>query len=295
MKRILLIGKNGQIGWELQRTLAPLGTVTSLDREQIDLANPDSIRKVLRDIEPALIVNAAAYTAVDQAQAEPGLAMAVNGIAPGVLAEEAKRLKAGLIHYSTDYIFDGKKAGAYEERDAPAPLNEYGKSKLAGDRAIQQAGCDHIIFRTSWVYGARGNNFLLTVLRLARERDQLRIVDDQFGAPTWCRMIAEATALVLSRRAGGQDYPSGIYNLTCGGRTSWFGFTQAIIAQAGPLLAGRCPVVAPIASDDYQSPAKRPANSVLSNDLLSRVFGVRLPAWEQALALCLQDVARLSA
>ena len=292
MKRILIIGKNGQVGWELQRTLLPLGTVTAIDVGEIDFTNADSIRSVVRGIKPELIVNAAAYTAVDQAESEPKIAMAINGVAPGILAEEAKSLQATLVHYSTDYVFDGTKQGAYDEADVPAPQNEYGRSKLAGDRAIQQVGCDHIIFRTSWVYGARGKNFLLTILRLARERDQLKIVEDQVGAPTWSRMIAEATALVLSRRAGGQERPVGIYNLTCGGKTSWFGFTQAIVAKAGSLLEGKSPVIAPIPTRDYPQPAKRPANSVLSHDRLEKDFAVRLPDWEEALSLCLQELAR---
>lgn len=199
MKRILLIGKNGQVAWELQRTLATLGEIITVGREQLDVANAASIRQVIRETKPQIIVNATAYTAVDKAEAEPELAMQVNGVAPGIMAEEAKRLDALLVHYSTDYVFDGTKQGAYVEEDVPNPLSVYGKTKLAGEQAIQATGAKHLILRTSWVYGARGKNFLLTILRLAKERPELKIVDDQIGAPTWSRMIAEATAQILAQ------------------------------------------------------------------------------------------------
>ena len=185
--KILLTGKNGQVGWELQRTLAPLGEVVAVDRQALDLANPDAIRALIREVKPALIVNPAAYTAVDKAESEPELAMAVNGIAPGIMAEEAKRLGAAMIHYSTDYVFDGTQTSPYTEKDRPNPGNVYGKTKLAGEQAIQAVGVPHLILRTSWVYGSRGRNFLLTILRLAQERDELKIVDDQIGAPTSSR------------------------------------------------------------------------------------------------------------
>ena len=222
--RILLTGKNGQVGWELQRTLAPLGEVVVLDRRQLDLSDPDQIRERVREISPDLIVNAAAYTAVDRAEAEPEPAMAVNGTAPGLLAEEAKRIGAAIIHYSTDYVFDGAKTTPYTEEDAPNPLNVYGRTKLAGEQAVQAAGVPHLILRTSWVYGMRGKNFLLTILRLAREREELKIVDDQIGAPTWSRTIAEATAQILTSGAWPVSGASGIYHLTASGSTSWYGF-----------------------------------------------------------------------
>ncbi|MDO9064018.1 MAG: dTDP-4-dehydrorhamnose reductase, partial [Sulfuricella sp.] len=228
--KILLIGKNGQVGWELQRTLATLGDVVAIDRQGMDLANPDSIRSAIRIIRPDLIANAAAYTAVDKAESEPELAMAINGIAPGIMAEEAKRLGAAMIHYSTDYVFDGTKTSPYTEEDAPNPLSVYGKTKFAGEQAILAVGIPHLIFRTSWVYGLRGRNFLQTILRLAKERDELKVVDDQIGAPTWSRMIAEATSQILAQSfLPLTPHPSlltqygGIYNLTAAGRTSWCG------------------------------------------------------------------------
>ncbi|MBZ0096880.1 MAG: dTDP-4-dehydrorhamnose reductase [Sulfuricella sp.] len=287
--KILLTGKNGQVGWELQRTLATLGEVVAFDREGMDLANPDSILIAIRAVRPDLIVNAAAYTAVDKAESEHELAMAINGIAPGIMAEEAKRLGAAMIHYSTDYVFDGTKTSPYTEEDTPNPLSVYGKTKLAGEQAIQAAGISHLIFRTSWVYGARGRNFLLTILRLAKERDELRIVVDQIGAPTWSRMIAEATAQILAQAYSPMSHHplliaevSGIYNLTAAGRTSWFGFTQAILenAQMGTQ-------VIPIPTSDYPLPAPRPLFSLLSSDKLSKTFGMKLPPWEDALALCM--------
>ncbi len=287
--KILLTGKNGQVGWELQRTLAPLGEVVAVDRQSLDLGNPGSIRAVIREVKPDLIVNPAAYTAVDKAESEPELAMAVNGIAPGIMAEEAKKLGAAMIHYSTDYVFDGGKTSPYTEDDIPNPINVYGKTKLAGEQAIQAAGVPHLILRTSWVYGMRGKNFLLTVLRLAKERDELKIVDDQIGAPTWSRMIAEASAQIIAQAYAPVSHRplaiaevSGIYNLTAAGRTSWCGFTRAILenAQEGTRLS-------PIPTTDYPLPAPRPLFSLLAGDELSETFGVKLPAWEDSLALCM--------
>ncbi len=287
--KILLTGKNGQVGWELQRTLAPLGQVIAVDRQVLDLSKPDSIRSVIREVKPDLIVNPAAYTAVDKAESEPELAMVVNGIAPGIMAEEAKRLGAAMIHYSTDYVFDGKKASPYTEEDAPGPINVYGKTKLAGERAIEAVGIPHLILRTSWVYGMRGKNFLLTILRLAQERDELKIVDDQIGAPTWSRMIAEATAQILAQSVLPLPHHplpiaevSGIYNLTAAGSTSWCGFTQAILENAQPGMR-----VSPILTAEYPLPAPRPLFSLLSNDKLSRTFGISLPPWDESLALCM--------
>lgn len=286
MTRILLLGKDGQVGYELRRVLAPLGELVGLDRRELDLGDAGAIRARVREAKPGVIVNAAAYTAVDRAESEPELARAVNATAPGILAGEARRLGAVLVHYSTDYVFDGEKAGPYTEDDAPAPLNQYGRTKLEGERAIAAAGCAHLILRTSWVYGARGGNFLLTMLRLAREREELRIVDDQMGAPTWSRDIARATAEILGRVAApdrGDAAWSGVYHLTAAGQTSWCGFARAIFGAAGPLIP-KAPKVIPIGTADYPTPARRPRNSVLSCSRAKARFGVALPPWEEALA-----------
>lgn len=282
MKRILLTGVNGQVGWELRRTLAPLGEVVALDRGKLDLADADAIRKSIRAIRPGIIVNAAAYTAVDQAETDIDLAMRVNGEAPGVMGEEAGRLGALLVHYSTDYVFDGGKDSPYTEDDAPAPINAYGRSKLAGEQALQASGCRHLIFRTSWVYGLHGRNFLRTILRLAEEREELRIVADQFGAPTWSRLIAEATALALAR----QRPAEGIYHLANAGHTSWHGFAQAILALSQNLRT-REPRLTAIPTRAYPLPAPRPHNSRLTCDRLVEEASIRLPDWQDALALCL--------
>jgi dTDP-4-dehydrorhamnose reductase len=292
--RILIMGKNGQVGWELQRTLACLGEVMALDRQMMDLARPESVKATIREIKPNLIVNAAAYTAVDKAESEPELAMAVNGIAPGIMAEEAKRLGALLVHYSTDYVFDGTKTLPYTEEDRPNPLNVYGRTKLVGEQAIQAVGGAHLIFRTSWVYGNRGKNFLLSVLRLASERDELRIVDDQVAAPTWSRMIAETTALALAPCLSGmpnrvsESELSGVYHLTAGGKTSWFGFAKAILHRS---QLSTSPKLTPIPSSGYPLPAKRPANSMLSNGKLLQAFRLNNPDWDVGLSLCLQEAA----
>ena len=278
---VLLLGKNGQVGWELARTLAPLGHVVALNSLELDLADPDAIRKTVRELEPGIIVNAAAHTAVDKAESEPDLAMKINGDAPGILAEEANRLDSLLVHYSTDYVFDGKKQGGYSENDTTCPQNVYGKTKLAGEAAIRESGARHLIFRTSWVYGLRGRNFLLTVLRLAQEREALEIVDDQIGAPTWCRMIAEATSLALS---GFHEGLSGTYHMTAAGSTSWHGFAAAILELSG---IEKKPALTPIPTEDYPLPAARPQNSILSNEKLHSGFGLRLPDWRSSLALCL--------
>lgn len=284
MKRILLTGINGQVGWELQRTLQPLGEVVSLDRNALDLTNPDRLRATVRDIAPDLIINPAAYTAVDKAETESELAMAINGTAPGILAEEARARDALLVHYSTDYVFAGNGETPYTESDAVDPRNSYGRSKLAGEQAIQASGCRHLIFRTSWVYGLRGANFLRTMLRLGAEREELRVVADQIGAPTWSRMIAENTAAALARHDGQQ----GIYHLVAGGETSWHGFACAIfdLAHERGLLA-RKPRVERIASVDYPTPAERPKNSRLSCAKLSADFNLNQPSWDTQLSLCL--------
>jgi dTDP-4-dehydrorhamnose reductase len=283
--KILLTGVNGQVGWELQRTLAPLGEVVAADRSLLDLADTAGIRRRVAAIAPDLIVNPAAYTAVDKAESEPGLAQAVNADAPGELAA----CGIPLVHFSTDYVFDGRKSAAYTEADAPNPLGVYGTTKLAGEQAVQHAAVPHLILRTSWVYGLRGHNFLRTMQRLARERDTLAVVDDQFGAPTWSRLIAEATALVVARwlDRSNQTATSGIYHLSCGGRTSWHGFTAAILAQlAAP--DEKLARLSAIPTSGYPTPAARPANSQLDCDKLTATFGVRLPNWESALALCLE-------
>jgi dTDP-4-dehydrorhamnose reductase len=289
--RILLTGANGQVGWELQRSLAPLGEVLALDRGQLGLADPDGLRQRVRAIAPHVIVNAAAYTAVDRAESEPEAARAINAIAPGVLAEEAHRLDAILVHYSTDYVFDGAKAEPYVESDPPSPLSVYGRTKLEGERAIGASGCRHLTLRTSWVYGARGQNFLLTMLRLAGERRSLRVVDDQIGAPTWSRQIAQATAALLGRPDLAAPGTEGLYHLTASGSTSWYGFARAIFASPEMARLGVTPPsVAAIPSSEYPLPARRPANSRLDcGRLLSRA-GVQLEAWDAALARCLAEV-----
>ncbi len=286
--RILITGAHGQVGWELQRSLAPFGEIAAYARAQLDLSDADAIRHAVRQVGPALIVNAAAYTAVDQAEKEPERAHAVNATAPAILAEEAKRLGAGLIHYSTDYVFDGQKQAPYEEIDAARPLNVYGASKLEGERAVAAVDVAHLVLRTSWVYGARGKNFLRTILRLAEEREELRVVDDQHGAPTWSRMLAEATAACVSQclyRDGVQDLlreRSGLYHLSAAGQTTWFGFASAIV-QTAP----KAPRMTPIPTTAYPLPAPRPMYSVLSNHKFARAFGLQLPDWQASLNLCL--------
>ncbi len=289
--KILLTGAQGQVGWELRRTLACLGEVVALDSDGMNLADPDAIRRVVREVAPRIIVNPAAHTAVDKAESEVELAHAVNALGPGVLAEEAEQLGATLVHYSTDYVFDGTGDAPWWEDDGKGPLNVYGASKLAGEQAIQAACQRHLIFRTSWVYGARGANFLLTMRRLMRERPELKIVADQIGAPTWSRMLAEATALILAQqlaptRGADRPEPWGIYHMTNAGATSWHGFAAAIQALDGEESRAR---LLPIPSSDYPTPARRPLNSRLNNDKLARVFGVRLPDWREALSLCMQS------
>lgn len=285
---ILLTGVSGQVGFELARSLQGLGNVVALDRNRLDLGNLDQIRSVVREIKPALIVNPAAHTAVDKAESEVDTAMRLNAEAPGVLAEEAKRLGAALVQYSTDYVFDGTKDGAYVEDDIVNPQNVYGKSKLAGEQAIAASGCSHLIFRTSWVYGTRGKNFLLTMLRLGAERDELSVVADQIGAPTWANTIATLTSNVLAQSVRGSDdwwlEYSGVYHLTASGSTSWYGFAQAIFDYA---RLEKRPTVKPIPAASYPTPAARPANSRMSNDKLFTTFGVKAPEWDVALRLSL--------
>ena len=285
--RILIVGNAGQVGVELQRSFADFADIVGVDRESVDLADSHQVSALVRRIEPGIILNAAAYTAVDRAESEPEVAYAVNAVAPRILAEEALRSNALLVHYSTDYIFDGAKLGPWTEQDTPAPLNVYGASKLAGEEAIVQTGGRFLIFRTSWVYGPHGSNFLLTMLRLARPRDSFSVVSDQIGSPTTSIELARVTHQIVSgviaNGFGAQEDWASLYHMTCSGSTSWCGFAQAIFARAGELLDGKVPAVTPITSAEYPTPAKRPRNSVLSNAKLDACFGVRLASWEAAL------------
>ena len=290
--RILLTGSNGQVGRALQQTLAQLGQVMAFDHHALDLADRDAICKTVRECRPELIINAAAYTAVDRAETEADLAMAVNGVAPGVLAEEAKRLGARLVHYSTDYVFDGSKPTPYTEADTPNPLNVYGKTKLAGEEAIRATGAAHHILRTSWVYAAEGANFLNTILRLANERPELRIVDDQTGAPTWARAIADLTAQILAAGLRGEDPRHGLYHLTATGAVTWFGFAQAILAEVQKIPGRAVPRLIPITTAEYPLPARRPANSRLDTSRLTETFGIRPAPWQEMLAQCLREKLR---
>lgn len=299
---ILLTGTTGQLGRELRRLLPHVGEVSAFDRKQMDLSRPDEIRRAVRTVRPDLIVNAAAYTAVDKAESEQTLARAVNAEAPALLAEEARQIGAVLVHYSTDYVFDGTKATPYTEDDPANPQNAYGRSKLEGERAIQQSGADYLIFRTSWVYASEGRNFLLTILKLAAQREELRIVCDQVGAPTWSAEIALATARIVAAAARRErGFPGlhgrrGIYHMTAGGQTCWYDFAQAILEEVAeadsnapwitaatnnlPLVVKR---ILPIATAEYPTPAQRPRYSVLSNTLLADTFDVALPDWRTQL------------
>ena len=290
--RILVTGGAGQLGWELRRALAVFGEVVAPARDILDLSSADSIVAAVRGVRPGLIVNAAAYTAVDKAESEPDLALRINGDAPRILAEEAAARNAPMIHYSTDYVFDGEKAEPYREDDETAPINVYGQTKLAGEGGVVAANAAHLVFRTSWVYGPRGRNFLLTMLKVGRERKELKVVDDQAGAPTSARMIAEATAGVIAKSfAQGTIDPdrfrqiAGLYHLTAGGRTTWYGFAQAILQNR----AGMAKVL-PIPTSGYPTPARRPQNSVLDNGKLEKQFGFRLPDWKIGLNLCLEEL-----
>ena len=296
---ILVTGVNGQVRFELVRELAPLGDVVAASRADLDLSDADEIRAAVRRLRPDTIVNAGAYTAVDKAESESALCFAVNGHAPGILAEEARSIRCALIHYSTDYVFDGRTSRPYAEGDPTAPLNTYGESKLAGERAIEAAGGSWIVLRTSWVYGGPKGNFVTTMLRLARERDELRVVDDQIGAPTWSRSIAAVTAQILSMTktsdgfAAGIGAASGIYHLTSSGTTSWHGFAAAILTEDPARHEQRCRRIVAIPTEQYPTPA-RPRWSVLSSDKLASRFGVRLPSWDSQLRLHLRpfgDVA----
>jgi dTDP-4-dehydrorhamnose reductase len=294
--KLMVTGADGQVGWELRRSLAALGSVIALDRSQCDLSQPSLLPDLVRRLKPDVIVNAAAYTAVDGAEREETLATTVNGAAAGVLAQEAARTGALLIHYSTDYVFDGRKDGPYAEDDPPCPINAYGRSKLAGEVAVRQAGGSWLVLRTSWVYGIRGRNFLRTMLALMRDLDELRIVADQIGAPTWASEIAQATAAVIESSAHERTegrFASGLFHLTASGATSWHGFAAAILngAMRHALLAARPALrLIPVASEDYLRPAARPKNSRLAGERLRLRFGVALPEWEEGLSLCLAEM-----
>lgn len=284
--KILISGKTGQVALELQKHLGGLGELIVLGRNDLDLSKPEQIRAQVRAHRPDLIINAAAHTAVDLAESEPELAFAINGIAPGVFAEEAAALGIPLIHYSTDYVFDGNKPAPYTEDDTPNPLGVYGKSKLAGERAIAATGAEHLILRTSWVYSTHGKNFLLTMQRLLQERPELRVVADQIGAPTWAGTIARSTRLLIERWQAAEAGAWGVYHLTAQGETSWFGFTQAIAehlsAQGKP-----CATLEPIPASAYPTPAARPQNSRLDCSRLEREWQVAQPTWQNALRECL--------
>jgi dTDP-4-dehydrorhamnose reductase len=300
--RILLTGKTGQIGAELAILLPHLGEVIAPDRHEMNLANPTDISRVIREVRPHLVVNAAAYTAVDQAEKEEAIARAINAEAPAQMAEEAKKVGAGIVHYSTDYVFDGSRNFPYQESETPNPVSVYGKTKFAGEQAIRDTGLPHLILRTAWVYATRGRNFLLTILRLASQQEELRIVRDQIGAPTWCREIARGTVSILERslRVRGTQLSlsenTGTYHMTAEGATSWYEFACTILEEAAkapqnlswfvsatngrPILARR---IVPITTAEYPTAASRPPYSVLSNSLLTQTFALQLPDWRMQL------------
>ncbi len=295
---ILLLGKDGQVGWQLQRSLAALGPLLACGRGECDLADAAQLRALVRRVRPALIVNASAYTAVDKAEAEPELAHLINAVAPGVLAEEAAALGSLLLHYSTDYVYDGRQGGAYVESAATNPQSVYGRSKLAGEEAIRAVGGKSLIFRTSWVFGARGGNFVKTILRLAREKESLNVVDDQIGAPTPAELIADVSALVLAMLRNGQRLEKGenrLYHLAAAGPLSWCEFARTIVALAGELsdapLRLQPAAIRPITTAEYPTPAVRPANSRLDCSRLENDFGLQLPGWQPFLRRTLMLLA----
>ena len=300
--KILLLGKNGQVGWELQRALSVLGEVVALDRQGAhglcgDLANLQGLAQTVRTVQPQVIVNAAAYTAVDKAESEPELARTLNALAPEVLAQEAARQRAWLVHYSSDYVFDGSGETPWTEADTPAPLNVYGRTKLEGEQRIQSSGCRHLIFRTSWVYGARGGNFAKTMLRLARERGRLNVIDDQFGAPTGADLLADITAQAIRHVLPpvGHNYltPSGVYHVATGGHTAWHDYARFVLEaaqKAGVALKATPDCVDPIPTSGFPTPAQRPHNSRLDTTLLQNTFGLHLPPWQQGVARMLAEI-----
>ena len=284
--KILLLGKNGQLGWELSKRLLSLGDVVALDRSQCDLSTPEVIPKVIQEIKPDIVVNAAAYTAVDKAEEEEEAANIINGHSVAVLAEQAKKHHALLIHYSTDYVFDGLKSSPYTEEDTPCPINAYGRSKLLGEQAIQKSGVQYLIFRTSWVYAARGNNFIKTMLRLASERDELKVISDQIGAPTSATLIADVTVEVIRQLTSKSQSKSisELYHLAASGETSWFGFARLLIESAilnGQHLKLSPDCVVPISTAEYTLPAKRPSNSRLDTTKLRADYRISIPKWEE--------------
>ena len=286
--RILITGKNGQLGWELTRAFAPCGEVFAFDRDELNLSDADAIRRCCENIKPTLILNAGAYTAVDRAEQEPDLAMQINGVAPRVFAEEANRLGAALIHYSTDYVFSGDAVAPYAEDDATSPQNVYGKTKLAGEQAVREVAERFLVFRTSWVYAARRQNFLLTMLKLAKQREELRVVADQIGSPTWVKTLADFTRAAV-RDDATLAIADGIYHLSANGRTSWHGFAEAIFNAVvdANRMAKR---VVPISTQDFPTPAKRPAFSVLSNHKIESATKRRVPDWQDQLVACAAEL-----
>ena len=295
--KILLLGKNGQVGWELQRSLAPLGELIALDRHSPDLcgdlAKLQGLADTVRAVRPDVIVNAAAHTAVDKAESEPELARTLNALAPGVLAQEAAKIGALLVHYSTDYVFDGSGTRPWTETDTPAPLSVYGQTKLEGEQAIQAACPNHLIFRTSWVYAARGENFAKTMLRLAQERERLTVIDDQFGAPTSADLLADVTAHAL-RQLLRRPTDAGLYHLVAGGETNWHGYADYVIAQSQRTQAAIKIVakeVVPVPTSAFPTPARRPRNSRMDTSKLQTTFGLKLPHWQQGVARMLDEVS----
>lgn len=294
--KILLLGKNGQLGWELQRSLAPLGELTALDRHSTelcgDLADLQGLAQTVQRLRPDIIVNAAAHTAVDKAESEPELAHTLNALAPGVLAQEAHKLGAWLVHYSTDYVFDGSGSAPWLETDTPAPLSVYGRSKLEGERLIQAAGPKHLIFRTSWVYAARGGNFAKTMLRLAQERETLAVIDDQFGAPTGAELLADVSAHAI-RQVLQRPQDGGLYHLAAAGETTWNKYAKHVISQAvqaQPAIKIIAKKVAAVASSAFPTAATRPLNSRLNTGKLQTTFGLALPAWQQGVDRMLAEI-----
>ncbi len=295
LPRILLTGKNGQVGFELQRALAPLGEVIAVGTADCDLSDANAIRGLMQRVQPQLVVNPAAYTAVDKAESDADKARAVNAVAPGVLGEEASRLGASVIHYSTDYVYDGSKDGLYTESDPVSPQSVYGQTKLDGERALQAVTPQHVILRTSWVVGAHGGNFAKTMLRLAGDRDELKVVADQFGAPTSASLIADVTAHIARQilRDGADGFPFGVYHLAAAGETSWHAYAQYVIGEAigmGKALKATPERVLPIPASSYPTPARRPQNSRLDTDKLRQTFGLHLPHWQEGVKHILQQI-----
>jgi dTDP-4-dehydrorhamnose reductase len=296
--KILLFGKNGQVGWELQRSLAPLGEVLALDRRSTphggDLSQPERLAQTVRDWRPDVIVNAAAHTAVDKAESEPDVARCLNATAPAALAQAAAEVGAWLVHYSTDYVFNGQGEQAWQEGDATGPLSVYGQTKLEGEQAIAASGCKHLIFRTSWVYAARGGNFAKTMLRLAAERERLTVINDQHGAPTGADLIADVTAHAIRQvMANSAPALAGIYHLVASGETTWHGYASHVIAQAGrvnPELNLKVSNIAAVPTTAFPTPAQRPLNSRLSTQKLQQAFGLVLPPWQQGVNRMLAEI-----